>query len=54
LAAVYIELTTTRQSALQLEPLARATSNIQAIVPIRETSEPLRRIHAVDDITAAS
>jgi DNA polymerase III epsilon subunit len=31
LAAVYVELTTPRQAALQLEPLAVASSNIQAI-----------------------
>lgn len=32
LAAVYVELTCDRQSALQLDPIARAPSNIQAIV----------------------
>jgi DNA polymerase III subunit epsilon len=32
LAAVYVELTTTRQAALQLDPIAAGTSNIRAIV----------------------
>jgi len=35
LAAVYVDLTTTRQAALQLEPLALAPSNIHAIVIVR-------------------
>jgi DNA polymerase III subunit epsilon len=35
LAAVYAELTTTRQAALHLEPLAAGPSNIQAIVRVR-------------------
>jgi hypothetical protein len=35
LAAVYLELTTTRQLALQLEPTTRAPLNIQAIVRVR-------------------
>jgi hypothetical protein len=38
-AAVYVELTTTRQAALQLEAIRRAPSNIQAIV--RTGSRPL-------------
>jgi DNA polymerase III subunit epsilon len=42
LAAVYIELTTTRQAALQLEPLAAGTSNIQTIVRARPKPLPAR------------
>jgi DNA polymerase-3 subunit epsilon len=33
LAAVYVELTTTRQAALQLEPIASVPSNIQGSHP---------------------
>jgi DNA polymerase-3 subunit epsilon len=40
LAAVYVELTTTRQSALQ--PTTRAPSNIQAIVRVRPQPLPPR------------
>jgi DNA polymerase III subunit epsilon len=47
LAAVYVELTTTRQAALQLELITRAPSNIQAIVRPRPT--PLQaRVTAED------
>jgi DNA polymerase III subunit epsilon len=35
LAAVYVELTCARQSALKLEPLAAGTSNIRTIVRLR-------------------
>jgi DNA polymerase III subunit epsilon len=42
LAAVYVELTTTRQAALQLEPLAQATSNIRAFVRVRPRPLPAR------------
>jgi DNA polymerase-3 subunit epsilon len=42
LAAVYVELTTTRQAALQLDPIARATSNIQTIVRARPNPLPPR------------
>jgi DNA polymerase III epsilon subunit-like protein len=35
LAAVYVELTTTRQAALQLEQITRASSNIRTIVRTR-------------------
>jgi DNA polymerase III subunit epsilon len=42
LAAVYVELTTTRQAALQLEALALAPSNNQTIV---RTQRHLRRRH---------
>jgi DNA polymerase-3 subunit epsilon len=41
LGAVYVEVTTTRQAALQLEPIASGPSNIQAIVRVRP--EPLSR-----------
>jgi DNA polymerase III subunit epsilon len=40
LAAVYVELTTTRQAALRLEPIAAAPSNIQAIVRVRPRPLP--------------
>ena len=42
LAAVYVELTTTRQAGLQLEPIAVAPSNIQALVRVRPTPLPSR------------
>jgi DNA polymerase III subunit epsilon len=42
MAAVYVELTTTRQAALQLAPIAPAPSNIQAIVRARPAPLPLR------------
>jgi DNA polymerase-3 subunit epsilon len=42
LAAVYVELTTTRQAALQLEPIAAAPSNIQTIVRVRPKPLPPR------------
>jgi DNA polymerase III subunit epsilon len=42
LAVVYVELTTTRQAVLQLEPLAVAPSNIQAIVRTRPQPLPPR------------
>ena len=42
LATVYVELTTTRQSALQLEPITRPPSNIQAIVRVRPQPLPPR------------
>jgi DNA polymerase III subunit epsilon len=42
LAAVYVELTTTRQAALQLEPITSETSNILAIVPARPNPLPPR------------
>jgi DNA polymerase III subunit epsilon len=42
LAAVYVELTTTRQAALQLETITRAPSNIQAIVRTRPLPLPSR------------
>ena len=42
LAAVYVELTTTRQAALQLEPTTRAPSNVQAIVRARPLPLPPR------------
>jgi DNA polymerase-3 subunit epsilon len=42
LAAVYVELTTTRQAALQLEPLAAGTSNIRTIVRARPRPLPPR------------
>jgi hypothetical protein len=38
LAAVYVELTTTRQAALQLEPIASGPSIVPAIVRTRPTS----------------
>jgi DNA polymerase III subunit epsilon len=41
LAAVYIELTTTRQASLQLEPITWAPSNIRAIVRARPHPLPL-------------
>jgi DNA polymerase III subunit epsilon len=47
LAAVYVELTTTRQSALQLEPITRAPSNIRALVRVRPRPLP-RRVTADD------
>jgi len=42
LAAVYVELICDRQSALQLDPIARAPSNIQAIVRARPKPLPPR------------
>jgi DNA polymerase III subunit epsilon len=42
LAAVYVELTTTRQAALQLEPITLAPSNIQALVRARPQPLPPR------------
>jgi DNA polymerase-3 subunit epsilon len=42
LAAVYVELTMTRQAALHLEPLAAGPSNIQAIVRVRPKPLPPR------------
>jgi DNA polymerase III subunit epsilon len=42
LAAVYVELTTTRQAALQLELIMRAPSSIQAIVRARPNPLPPR------------
>jgi DNA polymerase III subunit epsilon len=42
LAAVYVELTTTRQAALELEPIAGAPSNIQAFVRARPCPLPPR------------
>jgi DNA polymerase III subunit epsilon len=42
LAAVYVELTTTRQAALQLAPITRAPSNIQAVVRARPKPLPSR------------
>jgi DNA polymerase III subunit epsilon len=50
LAAVYVELTTTRQATLQLEPLALATSNIQTMV--RARPEPLPSRVTAEDRTA--
>jgi DNA polymerase III subunit epsilon len=50
LAAVYVELTTTRQSALQHEPITLAPSNIQAIVRVRR--HPLPPRVSVDDRAA--
>jgi DNA polymerase III subunit epsilon len=42
LAAVYIELTTTRQAALQLEPLARSPSIVPAVAHVRPRPLPAR------------
>jgi DNA polymerase III subunit epsilon len=42
LATVYVELTTTRQAALQLEPVTLAPSNIHAIVGARPVPLPPR------------
>jgi DNA polymerase III subunit epsilon len=42
LAAVYVELTTTRQAALQLEPIATAPLKIHAIVRTRPKPLPPR------------
>jgi DNA polymerase III subunit epsilon len=42
LAAVYVELTTTRQAALALEPIARTPSNVQALVRARPRPLPPR------------
>ena len=50
LAAVYVELTTTRQTGLQLEPIARALWNIQTIDRARPRPLPPRVI--ADDRTA--
>jgi DNA polymerase-3 subunit epsilon len=46
LAAVYVELTTTRPAAVQLEQIMRAPSNVQAIVRARPL--PLPRVTADD------
>jgi DNA polymerase III subunit epsilon len=40
LAAVYVELSTTHQATLQLEPIARAPSNVQALVRARPKTLP--------------
>jgi DNA polymerase-3 subunit epsilon len=50
LAAVYVELTTTRQAALQLGSTASGPSNIRAIVRVRP--RPLPRRVTADDRTA--
>jgi DNA polymerase-3 subunit epsilon len=50
LAAVYVELVSERQAALQFEPLAAAPSNIQAIV--RARPQPLPPRVTVEDRTA--
>jgi DNA polymerase III subunit epsilon len=42
LAAVYVELTTTRQAALQLDTIAVSPSNIQTIVRVRPRPLPPR------------
>jgi DNA polymerase III subunit epsilon len=42
LAAVYIELTTTRQAALQLEPLALSPSIVPAVAHVRPRPLPAR------------
>jgi DNA polymerase III epsilon subunit-like protein len=42
LAAVYVKLTTTRQAALQLEPVARAPASVHAIVKARPQPLPPR------------
>jgi Exonuclease len=42
LAAVYVELITTRQAALALEPIARTPSNVQALVRARARPLPPR------------
>jgi DNA polymerase III epsilon subunit-like protein len=42
LAAVYVELTTTRQAALQLDPITSAPLKIHAIVRARPHPSPLR------------
>ena len=42
LAAVYVELTTTRQAALALDPIARTPSNVQALVRARPRPLPPR------------
>jgi DNA polymerase III subunit epsilon len=42
LAAVYVELITTRQAALQLEPIRLEPSNIKAIVRVRPNPLPPR------------
>ena len=42
LAAVYVELTTTRHAALQLDPITSETSNILAIVRARPNRLPPR------------
>jgi DNA polymerase III subunit epsilon len=49
-AAVYVELATTQQSALQLEPIAAGPSYIQAIVRVRP--KPLPRRATADDRNA--
>jgi DNA polymerase-3 subunit epsilon len=50
LAAIYVELTTTRQAAFQLDPLAAAPSNVQAIV--RAQPKPLPPRVTADDRNA--
>jgi hypothetical protein len=50
LAAVYVELTTTRQAAWQLEPIAARPSNIQTIV--RAPPKPLPPGVTADDRNA--
>jgi DNA polymerase III subunit epsilon len=42
LAAVYVELTTTRQTALQLEPIRLEPSNIKTIIRVRPNPLPPR------------
>jgi DNA polymerase III subunit epsilon len=42
LAAVYVELTTTRQASLQLDPIAAGPSNIQTLVRVRPQPLPPR------------
>jgi len=42
LAAVYVELTTTRQAALQLEPIRLEPSNIKTIIRVRPNPLPPR------------
>jgi DNA polymerase III subunit epsilon len=44
LAAGYVELTTTRQAVLQLEPIKSAPSNFRALVRVRPRPLPLRVI----------
>jgi DNA polymerase III subunit epsilon len=42
LAAVYVEPTTTRQAALQLDPIVAGTSNIRALIRVRPHRLPTR------------
>jgi DNA polymerase III subunit epsilon len=44
LAAVYVELTTTRQAALELEPVASRPASVRAIVRTRPNPLPPRVI----------